>query len=236
MYAMDIAYHPCPDMTDEVERPKDTEAMVEVQASIARSERHAAILARLADMGMEIAEALAVEVKKNPSPDLAAAFAKVAQAVRRTLALEDHFAKGLQVQRTDLFTKRETLWTQAARAEGTKKRDAIDMVMADAVCEKFPDGDEACDALMGDVEMLLADADEFQGWIDRPVGEIVAGLCKALNLDPDWAIQDEDGQWLIKRGICPPEVSEYAEVAWPPPDPAASAAEAPAPAPAPAPA
>ncbi len=229
---MDIAYHPCPDMTDEVELPDDTEEMLQVQASIARSERHAAILARLADVGMEIAEALAVEVKKSPSPDLAAAFAKVAQAVRRTIALEEHLAKGLEILRNDLFAKRETLWEQAARAEGTKKQEAVDMAMADAVCEKFPDGDEACDALMGDVEMLLADADEFQGWIDRPVGEIVAGLCKALNLDPDWAIQDEDGQWLIKRGICPPEVSEYAEVAWPPPDPAASAPPGVGPAPA----
>ena len=115
---MSLPYHPCPDMTDEAPPPGDTAEMLEAKVSIERSQRHAAILARLADMGMEIAEALAGEVKKNPSPDLAAAFAKVAQAVRRTLALEDHFAKGLQVQRTDLFTKRETLWTQAARCCG----------------------------------------------------------------------------------------------------------------------
>jgi hypothetical protein len=229
---MSLPYHFCPDMTDEVERPDDTEAMVEVQASIARSERHAAILARLADMGMEIAEALTVEVKKTPSPDLAAAFAKVAQAVRRTIALEEHLAKGLEILRNDLFAKRETLWEKAARAEGTKKQEAVDMAMADAIYDKFPDSDEANLALIGDVEMLLADADEFQGWIDRPVGEIIAGLCKALNLDPDWAIQDEDGRWMVKRGPCPPEVSDYALVAWPPPNPAASAREDADPAPA----
>jgi len=229
---MSLPYHPCPDMTDEAPPPGDTAEMLEAKVSIERSQRHAAILARLADMGMEIAEALTAQVKQTPSADLAAAYAKVAQAVRRTIALEDHLGKGLQVQRNALFAKRETRRKEAGWAEGTEKQNAINLVMVDAISQKFPENDEACEALMGDIEMLLADADEFEGWFDWPVGEIIARLCKAMNLDPEWAVQDDDGRWMVKRGPCPPEVSDYALVAWPPPDPAASAREDADPAPA----
>ena len=65
-----------------------------------RAERHAAaVLERLAEIGMEIAEALAAQVTKTPTADLAAAYAKVAQAVRRTLALEAHLEKELTARK-----------------------------------------------------------------------------------------------------------------------------------------
>ena len=50
-----------------------------------------------------------------------------------------------------------------------------------------PQYNDHIDNLMVDARDYLGDAeaDEFRGWLDRPVGETVAKLCAALELDPD---------------------------------------------------
>ncbi len=191
-------YRPCPDLTDP-EVPADTAEMRDEEAAIARSERHGAVLARLTDIGMELAEALIVQAKKTPTADLAAAYAKIAQTVRRTIALEAHLAEGLSVRRASLRAKRQAQRDKAASDHEEARRDAIAENLSGAIRAWFPDDDgETHFARLADAEVLLEEADELDGYLDRPIGEVIAGLCRALGLDPDWAVQQE-GEWVTKR-------------------------------------
>jgi hypothetical protein len=79
-----------------------------------RAERRLEMLAELADVGLDLAKAVAAHVKAQLASandgwtfhmpkDPSAAFARLAQTVRRTLALEVHLREGLEARRTSLF-------------------------------------------------------------------------------------------------------------------------------------
>ena len=59
-----------------------------------------------------------------------------------------------------------------------------------------------------DVENLLDVAGAYEDYADRPVGEVVAGICKLLGLDPDWSRWDGE-QWAIKPCLWKPTLSEF---------------------------
>ena len=71
--------------------------------------------------------------------------------------------------------------------------------MSGAIAERFPDDDDEVHfARLDDAERLLEEADELDGYLDQPIGEVIAKLCKALGLDPDWAVE-RDGEWFVKQ-------------------------------------
>ncbi len=51
---------------------------------------------------------------------------------------------------------------------------------------------------MADARDYPDDADTFRGWLDRPVGETVARLCAAVDLDPDSCARVGDA-WRVRR-------------------------------------
>ena len=82
------------------------------------------------------------------------------------------------------------------------KTDAVLDGLADAYAADTTDAEynDHIDNLMADAREYLgdADADEFRGWLDRPVGETVARLCAAVDLDPDsCALVGET--WRVRR-------------------------------------
>jgi hypothetical protein len=178
-------------------------------AALERDERHLRVLARLTQIAMDLAEALGEAAKarietgktedRPPAPTDTAtidAFNTIAQTVRRTVALEAKLAEGVKTRRAGLIAER------AARDEAhvAAKNEAIIFGLHDAYAGSTSGAEyEALiDRLMEDAEEHLRDADEFRGYLDRPVGETVAKLCAALGLDPDSCTPDGDA-WRIRR-------------------------------------
>ena len=179
--------------------------MVESAAAVERGGKRQAMLNRLAELGMTMAEAIVAQTAKEGAAEAGAAFAKVAQAVRYTVKLEADVANGTAHRRTRLADERAERKASALSKHARDKQSEIDDGVSRAIYERHGDG-EAAEALEREVEELLI-ADDFLGYEDRPVGETIARLCQALGLDPDFCVEAKKG-WKIKN--CPPTLSELA--------------------------
>jgi hypothetical protein len=166
--------------------PADARALIEGQM---------AMLSRLAQVGMEIAEACGREAKASPTegarPHPGLVFARVARAVRMTIALQSRLMKDLAaLDRADEI---------AERARTTRRRTRLAQMIEDAARAKVAAQREAGsrfwadeDAIEDEIETLtseayerLIDAEDGGLW-GRPFHEVVAGVCKDLGLSPEW--------------------------------------------------
>jgi hypothetical protein len=208
-----MLYRSLPDLPPPSEADLDTAAMAASEASIERAERHLRILARLTDIAMNLAEGLGrkaeahIEATATPSDaapksgdDPNIAFGKMAQTVRRTIALEARLAAGVKAGRDSLIAERAARRATLGEAHQAAKTDTILDGLHDAYAASSPEAEyeERVDTLMEDAREHLLDADDLRDWLDRPVGETVARLCAALGLDPD-ACAVEDDAWRIRR-------------------------------------
>ena len=162
----------------------------------ARIEAQLVMLDRLAQVGMEIAEACGREAKA-PSSDGASrshpglVFARVARAVRMTIALQSRLMKDLAaLDRADEI---------AERARTTKRRTRLAQLIEDAARAKLDAQRESGarfwadeEAIEDEIETLtsegyerLIDAEDGGLW-GRPFDAVVAGVCKDLGLSPEW--------------------------------------------------
>ena len=189
-------YGACPDRMEEPAPPAETPAMAEAAASVERGERQRAMLARLAELGMALAERIVEQTTGEGAAEAGAAFAKVAQAVRRTLALETHLAEGLGGKRADLATQRAERRAKARSDHACDKTAAVIEAVSDAARERHGDT-EAAERLIEEAEDLLDLGDEYREYLQRPVGETIVRLCATLALDPEWVIRSGAG-WLVK--------------------------------------
>ena len=173
--------------------------------AIERGERHLAMLARLADMAMDLTESLHRKAKESiespaqepdASPDPVVAFNKTAQTVRRIIALEARLAAAVKAGRDQMLADA----AQLADAQDFAKTNAVIFGFHDAWAANCPKTqyDERVENLMEDAREHLRDVDEFRGYLDRPVGETVARLCEALDLDPGACEKDGD-IWIVRR-------------------------------------
>jgi hypothetical protein len=190
-----------PDPRPLAEADLDTPDMVEAVALVTLNEQHLRMLARMAEVGMEMIEAIAQNAKTDPATASAApdAFCKISQAVRRTIALHDKLARDVKSDRDGLRAARDRRRAHAAETYREAKDEAIVGGLGDALHASSPDTDAAdFEPLLFDAEESLGDPDELRGYLHRPVGETVATLCAALGLDPD--ICRFDGKdWTVRR-------------------------------------
>jgi hypothetical protein len=211
-------------------RPAPAAATAEARALI---EGQMAMLTRLAQIGMEIAEACGREACANAGAAEPAArhdpglvFARVARAVRMTIALQSRLMKDLaaldraddQAEKARTTRRRmrlSALVEEAARAQVAARREAGGQYWADE------------DAVEDEIEQLaseayerLVDAEDGGDRLGRPFGEVVAGICADLGLSPDWTAR------LEAAVEAPPDLPAAATAARPeppaarPPDPA----------------
>ena len=190
----------------------DTAAMADTERDIERGERHLRMLAELAEIGMRVARLLGevvearIETETKPdgaparSEDAAAALDKMAQTVRRTLALEARLAEGVKARREKLITERDERRAASKAAHETAHGDAIIEGLHDAWAATCPDAEynDIADRLLDDAREYLDDADEMRGYLDRPIGETVTRLCAAMGLDPD-ACEPDGETWRVRR-------------------------------------
>ena len=167
-----------------------------------------AVLSRLTQIGMEIAEAAGQEARAAAAtaasaPEEGAAparehrrdpglvFARVARAVRMTIALQSRLLKDLadldraeERAASDRTRERRRrlsrLLDEAARASVTARRDAGAQHWADEDAVE-----EEIEAWSAHAYERLTDAEDGDLW-GRSFDEVVAGVVKDLGLSPDW--------------------------------------------------
>ena len=145
-------------------------------------ERQLGLLTELADIGMEIARAAgrqavaALEGEAEPAKvDPGLTYTRAARAVRMTIALQARLLKELPaLDRADAAVRREQTHARKLQIHRLVKQ----------VIEAEPE--DEIEALSGGLWERLHDADEYGDLIRRPVGEVVASICKDLGLSPDW--------------------------------------------------
>jgi hypothetical protein len=146
-----------------------------------------AMLTRLAEIGMEIAEAagrraqasLAAEAEPAGA-DPGLAFTRVARAVRQTLALQSQLMKDLAA------VEREAGHVRFSEAGARKRR--MQRILGEAIHAEHG-GDFEIRHLTRQVRERLGDPDEYGDVLARPVAETMARICRDLGLSPDWSVR-----------------------------------------------
>ena len=169
------------------------------------------MLTRLAQIGMEIAEAAGQEARAAAATATAApeegaaparehrrdpglAFARVARAVRMTIALQSRLLKDLaDLDRAEASAERDRKFDRRLRLNRLVGRAVEEGALArrdDGGGSDDSDWDE--DTFEDEVEQLaseacerLTEAEDGDLW-GRSFDEVVAGVCKDLGLSPDW--------------------------------------------------
>ena len=153
--------------------------------------RRQAMLQRLAELGMMLAERLATEAE--PTETTALQFARVAKAVRQTLALEAQFAAGELMIAMAQPKPVVPVWEQRGMTEAQwalESREEERLNDADDLIHRLVDRDRRenlRDELHADREELiheLGEAGFFAG--DMPLSQIIERIARDLGLNPDW--------------------------------------------------
>jgi hypothetical protein len=190
-----------------------------------RTERHLRLLQELAELGMDIARAVRAEaVEPAPAPeddaapsrfgaDLGLVFARIARAVRQTLALEARVAAdGRQAQER---RQAEEVRRRAEQRRKDVRSYVAQAIEAEAAERKTPD--HQVERLLDDLDERLDDYEDALQ--EAPIGALVARICKDLGVTPDWSLWD-DQDWALEhlRTTAPGDIGDDPETD-PPPDP-----------------
>ena len=141
------------------------------------------MLQELAELGMGLARTVEPASSPEAGPDLGLMFSRIARAVRQTLALEAR-----------LYQDRATRHghAEAGRLVETRERGLRRKAQAGRIVERVLESDADGEALLDALDERLDDADDID-FADRPLGELVAHICRDLGVTPDWSLwQDED--------------------------------------------
>lgn len=206
-----MLYRSCPDIDPPDDADLDDPTMALAAAVLARGEQNLRTLSRLTEVGMELVEALGAYAKARfaaaavageplkPGEDPTAPFNKIAQTVRRTIALQAKLDEDVKTGANQLIAKRDACRAKRDADHSRSKFAEIAMGFRDVVAEDHPDLEgEAAERLLMGMDQLFYEDDEFADFLDRPVGETISMLCKTLGLDPALCVQDGD-EWKVRR-------------------------------------
>lgn len=186
----------------QADSPAPAEAAAGPRALI---ERQLWVLGRLAEAGLNLALAIerqgTTEVTTEDAAqvaqgDVALAYSRVSRAVRLTVALQ---ARTLQ----DLQALDEVAARRLDAAHGKAGRERKDRVqrIVERVIEAEAPSEAEVERLADEAAERLEHDDIYGDLTARPVGEIVALICRDLGLSPDWTrlaqeawAQDEIGE------------------------------------------
>jgi hypothetical protein len=176
-----------PDAIDAFDSPAPSEERPETPL-----ERQAARLERLAEAGMELVEALTAQARgtgpKVVDGDVGLAFSRVSRAVRMAILLHHQLSQGAAdsakaAEEAGRRAEAERKKAHVARAVRIVERVAMDH------CQVEPSriGDYVYAA-----RERLEDDDIYGLAAARPVGELVAMICRDFGLEPDWDALEQE--------------------------------------------
>ena len=192
------------------DRPDPAAAAAEARALIVGQ---MAMLTRLAQIGMEVAEACGrqaaaqTDVRQTGAPqtdtdkpdpaeparprDLALVFARAARAVRLTIALQARLAKDLAALDRDRAyadeeRRRERRWRLQGQIREAAKTLVVTRRQAEGDCLEAGVVEAEIELLSGAAYERLTEAED--GYLmGRPFAEVVARICRDLGMTPDGA-------------------------------------------------
>jgi hypothetical protein len=158
-----------------------------------------AMLHELAQIGMRLARGVEreAEAPEAAAGDLALKFARIARAVRQTLALEARIEGELAARAREDAAQRAARLERETRARLAGRKTAIRCAVEQAI-EAEAD-DHEFEALFDHLEERLQDREDTD-FLDRPVGELVARICRDLGVTANWSLW-EDEDWAIAEGV-----------------------------------
>ena len=156
--------------------------------------RQLQVLGELAEQGLEIGRVIEARAKAAQPGDgvdlnaLAMAHARVARAVRMGILLQSRLIADMQAFEEHAARK------AAARAAAQARRDPdyVHKARVEGIVERvakaeFGDDEDEIDRLAAEASERLDDDDIYGEVLNRPIGELVALICRDLGLRPDWA-------------------------------------------------
>jgi hypothetical protein len=171
-----------------------TEACPIPDPAEARAQHRFVVLRELTDLGMGIARDVRRQAAEPAAPgappvDFGLQFARIARAVRQTVALEARLDEERRVRREAAEAER----LLETRLRGQRRKNQVGNII-----EHMLDSESESDAerLSDSLHERLADIDDCD-FADRPLGEIVAAICKGLGVTIDWALW-EDQPWAAE--------------------------------------
>jgi len=148
-------------------------------------DRQLRMLGELAEIGLEMARALASQAKgagpKVTEGDLALAYGRVARAVRQAILLQSRLVDESKAR----AAKAEKALVEAREDRAEARRSRISFIV-ERVAEAQHDDEETVDGLCEEADHRIDDDGLMGDVLSRPVSETVALICRALDLDPDW--------------------------------------------------
>jgi hypothetical protein len=180
-------------------------------ASVVRAERRLAMLGRLAELGMQLAEELVGRAvpgadHAEPKHDRGRSFAHVSRAVRLTLALEAKVEQDLAALRAGGCAaaapdEADKVWRFPEDPLGLKERDhpsAHRNRIRDNVWDVINHENDITDLLpshevLDDLHERLTEGERYDSLLYRPLRESVEAICKDLGLTFDSSRWTEDG-------------------------------------------
>jgi hypothetical protein len=137
------------------------------------------------------------EAPEAPPPSLdtaALAFSRVARAMHTTALLQSRLIGDLEQGRGRHEARCEAETEAGIEAEREKQRTdpawrhkiRVEEIVARVAKPQLGEDEKALDRLMTEVCERLEDDDIYGDVMTRPVGELVALICRDLGLDPDW--------------------------------------------------
>lgn len=162
-------------------------------------DRQLRLLGRLAEAGLEAA--LAIEARAKAAVQdhtidlngLSLAYDRVARAVRMTIALQARLIEDARTREDE---------AEAAAQDDLAERQEIHKIRAVGVVERVIEAErqdfDEVSRLVLKAETLLDDEDLYDDVLSRPIGELVARICRDLGLSPDWTRLAEEA-WAKKE-------------------------------------
>jgi hypothetical protein len=162
---------------------------------------------------MELAAAQATFLGRGGT-DVGLIFERIARAVRRCWALEEHFFEKGRARDEKAESRgraRRNAAEPAPAGDARRRRRAeVGRIVEEAIAN-LPRSETARESIRNDLRERLDDEEACEDLIgDRPLGAIVAAICTDLGIEVDWSLwADED--WAIEEARTKPADSPYRE-------------------------
>jgi hypothetical protein len=158
--------------------------------------RQLQVLGELAELGLELARAIARPATADGTPEAPAdtppppqpakgdpslAFARAARAVRLTIALQSRLIADLRALDEVLERHRKAGPIIAT----TERKQCVRRIVQRVIDAEIGDADEY-HRLAAEARERLESDEIYGDVLTRPVGELVAMICRDLGLSPDW--------------------------------------------------
>ncbi len=191
----------------------------QAQSVASETDREIEMLAELAEVGLDLAKAVAAFTKDqlaqardgyaaNFPGDPSQAFARMAQTVRRTIALKHHLREQARTRADGPAGAGDLFQAPPKRGIDLNPPPPVDLPVAKSAPERAFDGpgdspaaDRAAprESLTSDLGRLLDEPERFIEQVPRaPTRRIVARLCKSVDLDPE-RLKWQDGRWFVAQ-------------------------------------